>query len=313
MTPLKKIYVILLILIHCLCVKAQESSSVKNDRLQAISLQHDNDFLLGIDRYYTAGSFIAYSTQLTDDFIFKRTPDSPLQLDLTLGQDTYTPRELFETDFNRLERPYAGYLFLNGGVSKGSLDQLFRIDAEIGLAGSQSLAGEFQIAYHTFIREFIPSWSGEIGNSVHINGYGTYVKDFVIPNSNLFKNFALQSTAALGTRRIFARQEALLYIGKRDAVVYSSAFNRLGNTEEFYGFAGIGVEYVLLNALIQGHPWGDNSPFTLPIVNTIASAKFGMVYRGSRNSYKAVLHLRTKETSREGESKFFALSYTRIF
>ena len=83
----------------------------KNNRLQAISVQHDNDFLLGIDRYYTAGTFIEYRKQLAGDFIFKRTPDSPLQLDLTLGQDTYTPRELFETDFNRLERPYAGYLF----------------------------------------------------------------------------------------------------------------------------------------------------------------------------------------------------------
>lgn len=310
---MKKLYIFLVALIYCFCVKAQEASFSENDKLQAISIQHDNDFLLGIDRYYTTGSFIKYSKQLYGDFIFKGTDDNPVQLDLTLGQETYTPRELFETNFDRLERPYAGYLFVNGGVSKGSLTQLFRIDAEVGLAGPQSLAGEVQVAYHKLIREFIPVWSGEIANSIHINSYGTYAKDFLIPNSNLFKNFALQSTAALGTRRIFARQEALLYLGKRDAIGYSSAFNRLSATEEFYGFVGTGVEYVLLNALIQGHPWGDDSPFTLPIVNTVLSAKFGMVYRGTNNIYKAVYNLRTKETEREGRSQFIAASFTRTF
>lgn len=297
----------------CTLIYAQRSSDSIDGRLQAISIQHDNDFLLLIDRYYTAGSFLSYSRQLQGDFIFKGTDDSPLQLDLRLGQETYTPRELFEFDFDLLERPYAGYLFVSGSLSKGSKSELFKIEAELGLAGEQSLAGETQVAYHKLINAFIPVWSGEIANSVHINSYGTYVKDFVIPKSNLFKNFALQSTAALGTRRVFARQEGLLYVGKRDVVAHSSAFNRLGKQFEFYGFGGVGLEYVFLNALIQGHPWGDNSPFTLPIVRTIFSAKLGVVYRNNRNVFKLTYNFRTKETEREGRSQYTAVSFTRIF
>ena len=294
-------------------MSAQNHSGSIDGQLQAITIQHDNDFLLLIDRYYTAGSFITYSKQLQEDFIFKATNDNPVQLDITLGQETYTPRELFEFDFDLLERPYAGYLFLNGSLSKGTKSQLFKIDAELGLAGEQSLAGQAQIAYHRLIDAFIPVWSGEIGNSVHINSYGTYVKDFVIPNSNFFKNFTLQSTAALGTRRVFARQEGVLYIGKRDEVGRSSAFNRLSRRSEFYGFGGVGLEYVFLNALIQGHPWGDNSPFTLPIVKTIFAAKLGMVYRNNRNVFKMVYNFRTKETEREGRSQYTTFSFTRMF
>lgn len=303
--------VLLLLLIAVLGSTPQLCS--QNEDLQELSIQHDNDFPFAIDRYYTAGTFIRYSKQLAGDFLLRSQEEFSVQLDLTLGQETYTPRELFETNFDFLERPYAGYLFLRGRLSQGKADRLFAIDAEVGLAGEQSYAGKIQVAYHELINEFIPVWAGEIGNSVHINGYGSYVRDYQIPNSNLFKNIALQSTVALGTRRIFARQEALVFIGKRDAVGASSAFNRLGNREEFYGFAGGGVEYVYLNALIQGHPWGDDSPFTLPITSAVFSFKAGMTYRGLRNTYAVIYNLRTRETEREGRSQFVALEFARRF
>jgi len=204
-------------------------------------------------------------------------------------------------------------LFLEGILTRAKKDQLFSISGEIGLAGDQSLAADFQVAYHNLINEFIPVWSGQIANSFHLNGYGSYIKDFLIPNSNLFKNIALQSTVALGTRQIFARQEALLFVGNREVVGRSSAFDRLGKQEEFYGFAGVGAEYRYLNALIQGHPWGDDSPFTLPVVNEVFSFKTGMVYRGSRNTYRFVYNLRTKETEREGRSQFATIFFARNF
>nr|WP_162533586.1 lipid A deacylase LpxR family protein [Dokdonia sp. Dokd-P16] len=280
--------------------------------LQQIAIQHDNDFVFAIDRYYTAGTFLSYSRQLQGDFIFKK-HDYPLQLDVTLGQETYTPRELFETNFDFFERPYAGYLFVKGSVSKAQEDVLFKIDTELGLAGEQSKAGDIQVGYHELINEFIPVWEGEIGNSVHFNSFGTFVKDYQLEKSNLFKNVALQSTVALGTRRVFARQEALLYIGNRDVVASSSAFGRLGGKHEFYGFAGVGAEYVFLNALIEGHPFGDYSPFTLPIVSTILSFKSGITYRGENNLYSIVYNFRTRETNREGRSQYVALQFARRF
>lgn len=298
----------------CLYAQEQGASQPQEGVLwQEFSVQHDNDFLFAIDRYYTAGSFLTYSKQLKGDFIFKSEKGFPIQLDLVLGQETYTPRELFETDFDRLERPYAGYVFVSGTLSKGSAQSAFSIKGEVGLAGEQSQAGNIQVAYHELINEFIPVWAGEIANSVHINGYGSYVRDFKLENSNLFKNFALQSTAAIGTRRIFARQEALLFAGKRDEIGASSAFNRLGGAEEFYVFGGAGIEYVYLNALIQGHPWGDDSPFTLPIVSTIISFKAGGVYRGLRNTYRVIYQFRTPETEREGRSQFVTFSFSRRF
>lgn len=282
-------------------------------RWQEFSIQHDNDFPFAIDRYYTAGTFLTYSKQLQGDFFLKSQEGFSVQIDLVLGQETYTPRELFATDFNRLERPYAGYLFVSGGLSSGSKNQAFSLKGEFGLAGEQSQAGNVQVAYHELINEFVPVWAGEIANSVHINAYASYARDFIIPKSNLFKNIALRSTGALGSRRIFARQEALLFFGDRDVIGSSSAFGRLGSLNEFYGFGAAGAEYVFLNALIQGNPWGDNSPFTLPIVSTVFSFKVGGVYRGFRNTFRVVYQYRTRETSREGPSQFVSLSFSRRF
>lgn len=280
---------------------------------QQLSLQHDNDFIFAIDRYYTAGSFLQYDRELKNDFIFNRSDSYPVQLELRLGQETYTPRELFETNFDLLERPYAGYAFISATISQATQNRIIRLGAEAGLAGEQSLAGTFQVAYHELINEFIPTWAGQIGNSIHINGYGEFIRDFVIPNSNLFKNFALQSEVALGTRRIYARQEAVLFLGNRDVISSSSSFGRLGDKEEFYGFIGAGGEYVFLNALIQGHPWGDDSPFTLPSTDFVFSLKAGATYRGLKNTYSAIYKFRTRETEREGRSQFVSFIFARRF
>ena len=307
----KTLLLLLLLVVHTSFSQTEETPA-KERLWQQVAVQHDNDFVFAIDRYYTAGTFLSYSKQLGGDVIFKR-KKYLLQLDLTLGQETYTPRELFETNFDFFERPYAGYLFVKGAISQGREDLLFKIEAEVGLAGEQSKAGEIQVAYHKLINEFIPVWEGEIGNSVHLNTTGTFVKDYYLRNSNLLKNIAFQSTATFGTRQIFARQEALLYIGDRDVVAGSSAFGRLGDKHEFYGFAGVGAEYVFLNALIQGHPFGDDSPFTLPIVSTVFSFKAGVTYRGDRNMYSAIYNFRTRETTREGRSQYISLQFARRF
>ena len=193
-----------------LCFVYAQAQSQDSIPKRQFSLRHDNDFLLGIDRYYTTGSFIGYSNRLSKDFIFNNTAESSLQLDFLIGQETYTPRELFETDFDLLERPYAGYLFVQSGVNQVKESHIWSLTAEFGLAGPQSLAGAIQIAYHELINEFIPSWVGQIENSVHLNGYAGYVKSFQ-RNKRVF--FDLNSEVAVGTRQIFVEQGVTLFFG----------------------------------------------------------------------------------------------------
>lgn len=288
-------------------VKAQSQDPIPTHQF---SIQHDNDFLFSIDRYYTAGTFLGYGKSLKEDFIFKNTDNVSLQLDFELGQETYTPRELFETDFNQLERPYAGYLFVSGAITRVKASSLWELKAEIGLAGPQSLAGEVQVAYHRLINEFIPSWSGEIANSIHFNGYGSYVKSFQ-KEQNWF--FDLKSTAALGTRQIYIEQEGLLFLGKRDGISTSSFYNRIGTQNEFYGYAGLSFRAVNLNALIQGNPLGDASPFTLPIVHYIGGAKIGAALRRGRNTFDVQYVTQTKETFREGQLHYASFVFKRVF
>lgn len=280
---------------------------------QQVSLQHDNDFVFAIDRYYTAGTFIGYSRLLEGDFIFKREEDVPIQLDLRLGQETYTPRELFERDLDLLERPYAGYLFVSGQLSKVKKSHIWTLEGEFGLAGPQSLAGDFQIKYHELIDTFIPVWEGQIVNSFHVNFQGTYIKNMHLDSSYLLKNVSLQSIASLGTRRSFVEQEVKTYIGKRSSLATSSAFNRIGNEPEFYGYVGLAYRYVIHNALIEGHPFGDDSPFTLDAIPSIGRFTSGIVYRKGRVTYNMAYNYTTKETAREGRLQYATITIARLF
>lgn len=280
---------------------------------QQISLQHDNDFIFAIDRYYTAGTFLGYSRLLEKDFIFKREKDAPIQLDLRLGQETYTPRELFERDFDLLERPYAGYLFVSGQVSKVKQSHIWMLQGEVGIAGPQSLAGEFQVRYHELIDTFIPVWEGQIVNSFHVNFQGKYIKNLDLNTSFLLKNLSSQSTVSLGTRLSFVEQEVKTFIGKRSSLATSSAFNRIGSESEFYGYVGLAYRYVINNALIEGHPFGDDSPFTLDAVPSIGRFTSGIVYRKGRATYSMIYNFTTKETEREGRLQYATITIARSF
>ena len=278
-----------------------------------ISVQHDKDFLFAIDRYYTTGTSLNYDRLIASNFLLKKTSVASIQLTFTLGQETYTPRELFENNFDLLERPYAGYLFGRFNVSQAREKSILNLFVEAGLAGEQSLAGKFQIAYHELINEFIPTWEGEIGNSAHINIGANYGRDFYVSNSNILKHIALESTVALGTRDVYAQQEATAFFGRRASTYNSAAFGRLSDVQEFYGYAGVGVRYVLLNALISGHPFRDNSPFVLDEVPFLLRFKAGLAYRGSRNTYELGYHFQTKQTEREGRSQYTVFKFARRF
>ncbi|WP_299214899.1 lipid A deacylase LpxR family protein [uncultured Dokdonia sp.] len=280
---------------------------------QQVSLQHDNDFVFAIDRYYTTGTFIGYSRLLEGDFIFKREKDAPIQLDLRLGQETYTPRELFERDFDLLERPYAGYLFISGLISKVKKTHIWSLQGEFGLVGPQSLAEDLQIKYHELINTFLPVWEGQIANSIHLNFQGKYITNVLLNSSYWLKNISLQSTASLGTRLSYVDQEVRTFIGKRSSLATSSAFDRIGGEREFYGYVGVAYRYVINNALIEGHPFGDDSPFTLDAVPSIGRFISGIVYRKNCTTYSIVYNYTTKETAREGRLQYTAMTIARSF
>lgn len=288
-------------------VKAQDQETSPTHQ---INIQHDNDFLLGVDRYYTTGSFVRYSKTLSNDFIFKNTAYSSLQLDLLIGQETYTPRELFSSDFNNLERPYAGYLYILGSISQVKKNHIWLVSGEFGFAGPHSFAGDVQVGYHKLINEIIPSWSGEIANSTHVNAYGSYARSFQ-KGANLFID--LQSRVAFGTRQIFVEQQAMLFFGNRSAVGQSSFYNKIGYAPELYGYGVVYYKYVALNALIQGHPLGDVSPFVLRIENQLIGARVGVVLRKGANTFQLEYITQTNETKREGQLQYTSVVFKRVF
>ena len=175
------------------------------------------------------------------------------------------------------------------------------------------MARVFQIAYHELINEFIPVWEGEIANAFHVNVEGKYNKDFNLQSNHGFNHFSLKSTLGAGTRRTFLKQEAIIFLGKRDVLGKSSAFGRIGDNNEFYGFINLSGTYVLHNAVIEGHLFGDQSPFTLDTVPFLFGFQSGVTWRKGRNLFQVIYNFQTPETFREGRLQYASFIVGRRF
>jgi len=278
--------------------------------IHQLSVHHDNDFPLGIDQYYTAGSFIGYSKALSNSFIFNNTADASLQLDVFVGQLIHTPKDLLSTNLDDFERPYAGYLYTSAAVSQARRSHMWIVSGEFGFAGPLSLVGNIQVEFHKLINRPIPTWVGEIENSIHVNTYGDYVKSF---QKKAIFFVDLHSRTAFGTRQIFVEQQATLFFGSRSAINKSSFYNKIDSVPELYGYGGVYYRSVGLNALIQGHPWGDNSPFTLRIENQIVGARLGAVLRRRSNTFQLEYVIQTNETMREERIQYVSAVFKRVF
>ena len=70
-----------------------------------VNLDVDNDLYFDRDFYYSSGIFVSYS-------YFKFIEGNSFIDNFKLGQLIYTPSSRYETDPNKYDYPYSGYLYL---------------------------------------------------------------------------------------------------------------------------------------------------------------------------------------------------------
>ena len=117
------------ILMLCFCVLHAQ---------QQISLTVDNDLLAFSDRNYTSGIFLEYEKALSQNFIFTKEENNSVQLNFRLGQEIYAPEELDAVEKEKLDRPFAGWLFLNTTVHQISDKNKWSVGIDVGFTGKYS-------------------------------------------------------------------------------------------------------------------------------------------------------------------------------
>ncbi|MCJ9427443.1 lipid A deacylase LpxR family protein [Kordiimonas sp. A6E486] len=150
-----------------------------------VTLQVENDLFFGhTDRDYTNGMRLTYvhnpgevsgadsiSAMLKGlSFVARHSPDSQIYYSFGLGQNMYTPQDIQNPDLILDDRPYAGWTYLEFGVSVQSQNDLEVLKIDAGMVGPASLAEFTQRQWHKLIGSPIPQgWSHQLPNEPGLN------------------------------------------------------------------------------------------------------------------------------------------------
>lgn len=279
---------------------------------EQLELKIENDKLVLVDKYYTSGFFMTYKKNLQNNFIFKKTDDTRLQLHISLGNQTYTPTNLASIDTRDFDRPYAGWLFATSEIGKINSNSALFVGVEAGITGEESLSGKLQTFIHNAFNIETPTWTEEIAYKFLVNLKAKYIKRKTIGKSHAL-NFIIES--ALGTKDIFV-ENSLGYVFGRFNPFHNSSVNGFIDstiTNEFFGFFNIAHRYVIHNTLIQGSLNYDDVLFTTNIERHVFKFNIGTAVKFKRNALKLIFNFNTKETPKSSSHSYGTLSFSRTF
>ena len=227
--------------------------TTKVNSQKQINLDVDNDLYFNRDFYYSSGIFLSYSKTDKDNVDdYNR---------LTLGQLIYTPSMRYETNPEKYDYPYSGYLFLEYQKRKKmSSHSSYSLGGQIGITGNASLAKGMQNLYHDLVLN-LPNlkWESQMPQELQLNLLASYFKGFKIKD-NL--NLTSELYSKLGTYQIMSGLEMGLYIGDLSWLGFSD--NYILNTDsEFSFFIGTKLEYFIHDFKLEGSLLNDKAELVM--------------------------------------------------
>jgi hypothetical protein len=214
-----------------------------------------------------------------------------------------------------LDRPYAGFSGLETGWSFAKEGWLIAPKILIGLTGPSSGAGGFQRWFHDNIIKFAdPTWVHEIEDSFHFNAELGLVKEWQLAPNPFGVHLALASTVAYGSKDVYVEPEMVLYLGRRNPLNTSIAYDQIGSTDrEIYFTIRVAHRFVTHNAFLQGNRNGDNSPYTIEPNKNVTLFGMDLYHRSKQNDYKFGYHSVSEEAAGLKTHKYVSLGYARSF
>ncbi len=280
---------------------------------QQIDFNIANDKFFLTDRYFTSGVYVSYKRKISGPSVFKKQANHVLQLNVTLGNEVYTPQDISSFRSFEFDRPYAGWFSLNLELGKIAPQSAWFFTLETGITGRESLAGESQIKFHKLLNiQSRPTWVDEIAFSWLTNVKFLQVNNFILNKKNEIQNHA---NFAFGSKDVYVQNKVYYFLGNFNNFQNSS---RLSNTigsidKELFCFASIGYKYVLYNALIQGNLLDNDDPFTTQIVPDVFLFSIGSGLKINKNKFRLELFYNTKETPDSRSHAYGSLAYGFVF
>ncbi len=215
-----------------------------------LNLDVDNDLYFNRDFYYSSGIFITLMTPSIKN-------EKILLNKLKIGQLIYTPSMRYESDPNKYDYPYSGYLYLEYQKQKKlSSFSSYTMGGQIGITGDASLARGMQNLYHDLVLN-LPhlKWESQMPQEVQLNLSASYFKGF-----NIKDNISITSElySRLGTYQMMSGLELGLFIGDLPWFGFSDNFI-INSDSKFSFFIGTKQEFFLHDFKLEGSLLNDKA------------------------------------------------------
>lgn len=260
-------------------VLADAVDYAKSDGNQIFTVQVENDLLFGTDQNYTNGIRMSYvhrpgNAPMSDkisNYLRRFSPlaSTKLKPDLyysvALGQNMYTPADIESFDLIEDDRPYAGWLYLEFGVTAEDDTGYEVIKLDVGMVGPASVASKTQRWWHSVIDSPRPNgWAHQLPNEPGLNLYYTRGWQFapVEVSENLAFDFTPHWGVALGNVYTYGAGGLTLRLGTnldRDMGAPPRIQPSLPGSDHFSGdgldmylFAGAEVRAIARNIFLDG-------------------------------------------------------------
>ena len=254
---------------------------------QQVNLDVDNDLYFDRDFYYSSGIFLTYSSYKSEE---KKTFINHFKL----GQLIYTPSSRYETDPNKYDYPYSGYLFLEG-LKQNQLSDYssFTYGLNFGITGNASLAKGMQNLYHDLILN-LPNleWKSQMPQELQINLVANYFKGFKLEDNI---NITTEVYSRLGTYQQMAGINIGLLIGElRWFSLSDNIINESINNLSFY--IGTSQEYYLHDYKLAGSLFNENAELTMSSNKYRNTIEVGFQKRFNRFQVLTTFNSMSKDT-----------------
>ena len=244
---------LLSILIFLSCLLPSKVISQKQ-----LNLDVDNDLYFDRDFYYSSGIFLTLITPNSKN-------DKSSLNKLKIGQLIYTPSMRYESDPNKYDYPYSGYLYLEYLKQKKLTNySSYSLGGQIGITGDASLARGMQNLYHDVVLN-LPhlKWESQMPQELQLNFSASYFTGFKIKD-----NISITSElySRLGTYQTMSGLELGLFIGDLSWFRFSDNFIINGDSK-FSFFIGTKQEYFLHDYKLEGSLFNDKAKLVMESIN----------------------------------------------
>ena len=280
---------IFLLVIHLFQFAKAQPGGYKNE----FGFRSENDAYLayGQDRYYTNGLFITFR-HAADQSRLKETVNKRIW-EIEAGQKMYNPISGYVSDVEKIDRPFAGYLYAGGSINwLYQSESNLKLSVQFGTIGPSSLADEGQMLLHDVIGFYeIRGWESQVKDEFGVNLMAEYNR-LIHRGTDQKTDFTFTSQAGLGNTFSGAGIGLMFRAGtlrqlfdsaSMDASLSNNSKSTPLSDKEFFFYAEPSLHYIAYDATVEGGLFRDDKgPVTFDVKPLVFSQQLGLLYSKKR-------------------------------